>query len=74
MGSEMCIRDRDKESATRLGVMLRARAESGAIVIASTHDQDFVRASTRVLMIRGGGLVAADTERYLKNQEEQKGS
>lgn len=62
----------DRESANHLGEVLRARSRVGAIVIASTHDPHFVKASTRVLMIRDGGLVTADTELYLKNQAQQK--
>jgi len=60
----------DLDAGRKTIAALREAADGGAIVIVATHDLGILRVSETVLAIRDGGVVAADTKRYLESLEQ----
>jgi PrtD family type I secretion system ABC transporter len=56
----------DPAAAAHTINQLKAIAEAGAIVIAATHDVKLIQSTTSVMVVREGGVLAADTSRYLE--------
>jgi PrtD family type I secretion system ABC transporter len=59
----------DLDAGRKTIAALRGAADAGAIVLVATHDLGILRAAQSVLAIRDGGVVAADTKRYLESLE-----
>jgi len=53
---------------------LNSLAKSGTIVIAATHDLKLIQATSNVLVVKAGGIMSADTRRYLEVANPQKKS
>ena len=45
---------------------LNSLANSGTIIIAATHDIKLIQATSSVLVVKEGGVMSADTKRYLE--------
>ena len=46
---------------------LKAVAEAGTIILSSTHDMQLIAATQSILMVREGGILTADTQRYIQS-------
>jgi len=55
----------DPVTANRTIAHLHTLAKSGAVIIAATHDVKLIQATSNVLVVKEGGVMSADTKRYL---------
>jgi len=46
---------------------LKAIAQAGTIILASTHDPKLIAATNSILMVREGGILTADTQQYIQS-------
>lgn len=50
---------------------LNSMAKAGTIIVVATHDVKLIQATSNVLVVREGGVMAADTKRYLEASKPQ---
>lgn len=61
----------DSVAAAAVIAALKSAAARGAVVIAATHDNALIGALERTLIIRGGAVMAARSEEFLKSVQQR---
>jgi len=56
----------DPDKANEVIGLLKLAAEAGTIILTATHDNNLVAASRSILLIKKGGVLTADTQKYLE--------
>jgi len=61
----------DPTKAREIIAKLKQAAEAGCIIIAATHDNALIAETRSIMLIKKGGVLTADTKKYLAASQEQ---
>jgi len=56
----------DPDKANEVIGLLKRGAEAGTIILTATHDNKLVAATRSIMLIKKGGVLTADTKKYLE--------
>ena len=56
----------DPDKAKEVIGLLKRAAEAGTIILTATHDNNLVAATRAIMLIKKGGVLTADTKKYLE--------
>ena len=56
----------DPDKANEVILLLKAAADAGTIIFAATHDNKLVAKTRSIMLIKKGGVLTADTQKYLE--------